>query len=82
MILSLRALGLAAAPAGATPEWGSTALKTQFLMAFQRFEFRDGSLGVSRPENYAKRRAVGWGVEKGTIFDFGRLCGFISRLVA
>ena len=28
------------------PECGSTALKTPFLTAFRRFEYRDGSLGV------------------------------------
>ncbi len=51
VILSLRPLGFGAALAGPPPECGSTALKTQFLTAFQRFEYRDGSLGVSRLEN-------------------------------
>ena len=38
--------------------------KTQFLMAFRRFEYRDGDLGASLPGNQAKRRAVGWACRK------------------
>ena len=73
-ILNLRRLGLCWL-LSAPPECGSTALKTQFLTAFQHFEYRDGSLGVSRPENQAKRRAEGWGVAKRTISDTARPCG-------
>jgi hypothetical protein len=56
----LAPVGLWGGSCQATPECRSTALETQFLMAFQRFEYRDGDLGVSQPGNQAKRRAVGW----------------------
>ena len=35
-------------------------LKTSFLMAFQRLDTRNGTLGASLPRNPARRRTVGW----------------------
>jgi hypothetical protein len=45
--------------AASSPECGSRALKTPVLTAFQCFEYGDGKLGVSCPENNAKRRTAG-----------------------
>jgi hypothetical protein len=60
-------LGFEAALAGPLPECGSPALTTPFLTAFQRFEYRDGSLGVSRPENQARLANGRMGAGKPTI---------------